>query len=75
MDKKFEELLNQVNPEILENTDVDLLEEGILDSLQIMTLVSNLESAYGIDFDPDEIAPENFESAEAIWRIVKKYIA
>ena len=74
MDKKFEEVINQVNPEILENKDVDLLDEGIIDSLQIMILVSSLCEAYSIDIDPDDITPEAFCTVESIWNLVKKYM-
>ncbi len=73
MESKFEEILNQVNPEILENSNADLFEEDILDSLQIMILVSNLGAAYSIDFDPEDITPENFVSVDAIWNLVEKY--
>lgn len=72
MDEKFKEILNEVNPEILENEDVDLVEEGVLDSLLIMMLVSKLEAAFSCYFDPDDITPENFESVEAIWNLVQK---
>ncbi|MBO6292537.1 MAG: acyl carrier protein [Selenomonas sp.] len=75
MDKKFEEILNQINADILANKDCDLLEEGIIDSLTIMTMVVRLESEYDIEIDPDEIAPENFESVDAIWALVEKYVA
>ena len=73
MDEKFKNVLNEIKPEILENEDVDLLEEGILDSLVIMMLVSQLEEAYSFYIDPDDILPENFASVEAIWELVNKY--
>ena len=74
MDKnKFNDILNDINPEILENTDVDLVEDGILDSILIMMMVSKLETAFEICIDPDDIMPENFESAETIWNTVSKY--
>lgn len=73
MDKKFEDILNKINPEILDNDDVDLLEEEILDSLLVMNLVSELEQAYSLEFDPDDIMPENFSSVEAIWNTLEKY--
>lgn len=69
----FNDILNRVNPEILENTDMDLVEEGIIDSLQIMTLVAELEENFRFDFDPDDIMPENFSSPEAIWKTIQKY--
>ena len=74
MDSRFVDILNRINPEILENADVDLLEEGIIDSLSIMEIVSSVESEFGIDFDPDDISPENFVNADCIWNTVQKYI-
>ena len=73
MEEKFREVLNSVNAEILENEDADLLEEGILDSLMIMMLVTNLESAFSIYIDPDDIEEENFSTVEDIRNLVKKY--
>lgn len=75
MDKKFEGILNQLNTDILANRDCNLIDEEILDSLSIMTLVVRLETEYDIEIDPDEIAPENFESVDAIWQMVQKYVA
>ena len=74
MDSKFVGILNRINPEILENAGVNLLEEGIIDSLSIMEIVSAIESEFEIDFDPDDISPENFENADCIWKTVQKYI-
>ena len=73
MDERFKNVLNEVKPEILENEDVDLVEEGILDSLVIMMLVSQLESVYSFYIDPEDIVPENFENVNKIWELVEKY--
>ncbi len=47
-----------------------LLEEGVIDSLGIQTLVSFIESQYGITVDEDDLMPDNFDSLFAI----KEYI-
>ena len=73
MNAKFEEILNEVNPDILDSEGLDLMDEGIIDSLMIMQIVSMAESAFEIDFDPDDIMPENFSSPEAIWKTIQKY--
>ena len=73
MNAKFEEILNQINPEILDSEGLDLIEEGIIDSMSIMQIVTMVESAFEIDFDPDDIMPENFSSPEAIWKTIQKY--
>jgi acyl carrier protein len=73
MTEQFKDILNAVRPDILENPDVDLIEDGIIDSLDVMNLVAELENAYGFDFDPDDVSPENFASAENVWKLVLKY--
>lgn len=73
MNEKFKEILNQVNPEILDSEGLDLMEEGIIDSLMVMQIVAGAEEAFGIDFDPDDILPENFVSVESIWKTIQKY--
>ena len=73
MDIKFQKILNEVNPEIFESSSVDLIEDGIIDSLVLMQIVSTLESNYAINFDPDDLVPENFASVQAIWDLLQKY--
>ena len=75
MNEKFKEILNSVKPEILEGTDCNLVEDGIIDNLDIMTIISKCEDAFEIDFEPDDVLPENFASPEAIWKLVEKYMA
>ncbi|MEV0375462.1 acyl carrier protein [Streptomyces sp. NPDC050636] len=43
--------------------DYDLLANGVIDSLGLLTLVSWLEDRYRLDIDAMEIAPDNFRSA------------
>jgi len=43
-----------------------LLEQGIIDSVIIMKMVSFLEGKYGIEIDEDDLMPENFDSLTAI---------
>lgn len=48
-----------------------LLEEGILDSLGILDLVSFLESEFSIQMSDDELLPENFQSIDCIAAFVQ----
>ena len=47
-----------------------LLASSILDSLQFMTLVDYLSEQYSVDIDEDDMSPDNFESVEAIARLM-----
>ena len=75
METKFIDILNEINPEILENLEANLVEEGIIDSLAIMQIITALEEAYGIEFDPDDITPETFANAGAIWHKLHEYLS
>jgi len=61
---------------VLEDSDVDvatanLLEEEIIDSLGIFTLVSFIEDKFGVSVDPEEVNLDNFESVDAVTKLVE----
>lgn len=49
-----------------------LMDDHILDSFGVITLVSELEDAYSIEIEAAEMVPENFNSAAAIYRMVTR---
>lgn len=49
-----------------------LIDNGILDSLDIVTLVTELDAAFDITVPAQEILPDNFNSAEAIVAMVRR---
>ena len=52
-----------------ENCDT-LIDDGILDSFAILSIVSELQDTYDITITPADIIPENFNSAKALWDMV-----
>jgi acyl carrier protein len=48
----------------------DLLEDGLLDSLGLMVVVQFLTDHYSVEFQPNEIVPENFATVEAMAALV-----
>ncbi|MCR4690693.1 MAG: acyl carrier protein [Lachnospiraceae bacterium] len=49
-----------------------LVDDNILDSFAIITLVGDLEDEYGIIISPSELVPENFNSAKALYEMVER---
>ena len=47
-----------------------LIDDGILDSFAILSIVSELQDTYDITITPADIIPENFNSAKALWDMV-----
>lgn len=73
MKEKIIEILTQLRPEFdFSQEGVDFIEEGMLDSFDIVALVSELDAAYGISIDGMDILPENFSSVEAIAALLRK---
>lgn len=54
------------------NGQTRLLDSGILDSMELTTLVSYLESQFAFDVPDDEIVPENFQTPESIANLVAR---
>lgn len=72
MKQRILDILTQLRPEYDFNQEVNFIEEGMLDSFDIVTLVTELEEAFGIEVDGVEILPENFSSLDAIESLVKR---
>lgn len=54
------------------NDDYDLIDDGTLDSLAIIGLISWLESQYQIEFGDNDIVPENFSSINTLTTFIQK---
>ena len=70
MDKLLQ-ILSEVNDEIDFEHEKAMVDDGLLDSLELLKIISALDDAYDIHIDPAEIEPENFNSASAILALVK----
>lgn len=60
------EILNEIRPGQDFASAKDFFEQGILDSLDMTTLVASLESRFNVFLDVDEIVPNNFKNLNAI---------
>lgn len=59
-------ILAQVRPEFDFTKSNDFFEDGMLDSFDLITLVSELDRSYGISIDGMDIVPDNFNNVAAI---------
>lgn len=63
-------ILEEIQPDADYETCETLIDDGILDSFAILSIVSELEDVFDISVTPAEIVPENFNSAQALWDMV-----
>ncbi|MBE6676915.1 MAG: acyl carrier protein [Ruminococcaceae bacterium] len=66
------ELLEGLHPEIDYETEDGLVDNGILDSLDIVTLITDINDAFDVSIPAEEILPENFNSARALWELIER---
>ena len=66
------EILEDINPDVDYANETSLIDGRILDSLSIITLVSEITDAFDIELGPKYLVPENFNSVEAMWAMIQK---
>ena len=70
--EKLLEILKGIRPDVdFENEDA-LIDDGILDSFDVVSIISELDDEFGVQVKIDELDPENFNSVESIWNLVQK---
>ena len=70
--EKLLEILSELHSDVdFENTE-DLVDEGILDSLDIVTIVTEIDAEFGVTIPAEEIIPENFNSAKALMELITR---
>lgn len=72
MKQKIIEILTEIRPEFDFNQNVDFIEAGMLDSFDVVMLVTTLDEKFGISIDGVDVLPENFSSVEKIESLLKK---
>ena len=68
------DILKEVNQYENIEKDTDLLEAGILNSLNLLYLIEELEDRYEMTIPESEVKPENFRSIEQIALLVDKLV-
>lgn len=66
------EILTDIVPEVDFETCETLIDDHILDSFAILSLISDIEDAFDVTVLPGEIVPANFNSAKAIWAMIQR---
>ena len=70
--EKLMEILMEINPNIDYENEKKLIDGKVLDSFSIVNLVAEISETFDIIISPKYLIPENFNSVEAMWNIIKK---
>ncbi len=71
MREKLLELLEDVRPDVEFEKEKKLIDDGILDSFDIISIVNDLNEAFDIEIDIEDLEPENFNTVNAMMELIK----
>ena len=66
------EILNDIDDTVDWENETALIDDRILDSFGVISLISELEDQFEVEIDASEIVPENFNSADAMWKMIQR---
>lgn len=65
-------ILQEIRSDVDFEKEEKLIDDGILDSFDIISIVSEFNDAFDIEIDVDELEPYNFNTVEAMWTLIQK---
>ena len=68
------EILENLHPEVDFETCTTLIDDKILDSFDIVTLVAEIDAEFDVAIPAEELIPENFNSASALYELIEKLL-
>lgn len=74
MKTKVINILSEIRSEFDFSTSSNFIQEGMLDSFDIITLVTMLDEEFKISIEGTQIIPENFSSVDSICTLLLKYV-
>ena len=68
---KLMQILSEMRPDVDFENETALIDNGVLDSFDIISLVSELNDAFSISISPADLDPDNFNSAANMWKLIE----
>ena len=65
------EILREINPDIDYENETSLIDGKKLNSLSILTLITEICDAFDIEISPKWMRNENFNTVEAMWKMIQ----
>lgn len=72
MEKKVLEILGNASEEILTYTGLNMVDDDIIDSFGLISIISELEEAFKIEIDAEYVTEENFGNKDCIIALIKR---
>ncbi len=72
MEERILEVVRSIRPDVDFEKETALIDDEILDSFDVIQIVTELMEEFGIFIDADDIEPENLNSLEGIREMVER---
>lgn len=72
MKEQLMEILTELRPDVDFEAEQELIDGGVLDSFDIVSLVGELNDAFDIEINVEDLLPENFNSVAAMLELITK---
>lgn len=70
--EKLLKILESVKPGVDFKSSSNMIEEGLIDSFDIVSIIANINEAFDIDFGVSEVVPENFATVQALYETIER---
>ena len=71
MKEKVVEILSYIRPDVDFETETQLITNGVLESVDILSIVAELSDEFDVTIRPKDLVPENFNSVDAMVEMLK----
>lgn len=70
--ERLYEVLKNCCPTVDFEGEKKLVTDGVIDSVDLVSVISDIEEEFDISIDMENITPENFDSVEAMWALINR---
>lgn len=72
MKDELMEILTEIRPDVDFENETSLIDDGVLDSMDIVSLVGELDDAFDVTVGVENLLPENFNSVDAMVKLIER---
>lgn len=69
--EKLLAIMKEIRPDVDFEKETELIDAKILDSFDIISIVSEVNEQFGVEINVDDLVPENFNSAKALLELIQ----
>lgn len=65
------QILKEIRPDVDFENEEALIDDGILDSFDVVSIISEIDDKFGVQIRITELDPESFNSVDNLWNLIQ----